>query len=177
MKFTFNIDLRRHEQAHREKLIMETRRGEGANHLVMKLLAYLLFLDERPLIEADAGWHYRPDLVTFGDDGSPDLWVDCGTISLRKIENLARKSHGRMRLYIVRKTPNEAEALQRQVQRKVPHADRVQFLSFDSGFVPSLASALDASNDLAGSITDDRVQLTAANRRGQTSACSRIHRL
>ncbi len=141
-KYTFDLVAPRVKK----KLILVKTINERREHVVLKLLAYLLFYDSRLKIECDIGMHYRPDLVIEGDHGVPELWIDCGQIALEKADKLSRKLKS-SRLVFVKESAAEMERFRKTLEKKAEHAARIEYLSFDSGFVSGIAEYLDRSNE------------------------------
>lgn len=142
-KFTFNIEAPRFKK----KMIFFKEETESREHVVLKLLAYLLYYDERLKIEVAIGTHYKPDLVIEGDHGVPELWIDCGRITLKKVESLSSKFK-RTKIVIVKSEKGETVSFRKQADRKVETFENMQFVYFDRGFVASLAESLNRSNDV-----------------------------
>ncbi len=142
-KFTFNIEAPRFKK----KMIFFKEETESREHVVLKMLAYLLFYDERLRVEVAIGTHYKPDLVIEGDHGVPSLWIDCGRVTLKKIESLAGKFH-RTKIVIVKSEKNETLSFRKQAERRVGDFKNIQYVYFDPGFVARIAEALNRSNDV-----------------------------
>ncbi len=142
-KFTFDIVAPRVKK----KLILVKNENEHREHVVLKLLTYILLYDPRLKIEADIGMHYKPDLVIEGEHGVPEVWVDCGQIALEKAEKLSRKLRN-TRLVFVKETQSEMGRFKATVDKKVEHANRIEYLAFDDGFVENIAAHLGRSNEL-----------------------------
>ena len=141
-KYTFDIVAPRIKK----KLILVKNINERREHVVLKLLAYLLFYEPRLKIECDIGMHYRLDLVIEGDHGVPELWIDCGQVSLEKADKLSRKLKS-SRVIFIKESAAEMERFRKTLEKKVEHAARIEYLSFDSGFVAGIAEHLDRSNE------------------------------
>ncbi len=141
-KYTFDLAAPRIKK----KLILVKTIHERREHVVLKLLAYLLFYDPRLKIEYDVGMHYCPDLVIEGEHGVPELWIDCGQIALEKAEKLSRKLKS-SRLVFVKETDAEMKRFRKTMEKKVEHAAKIEYLSFDTGFVAGIAANLDRSNE------------------------------
>ncbi|MEM1182939.1 MAG: YaeQ family protein [Acidobacteriota bacterium] len=168
MRLTFRLALDTADgQRFEEKLVLGAWTGEKTWHLVLKLLAYVLFYEQRPRIEEGIGWHFKPDLVTLDDRGAVALWVDCGNISPRKIERVATKVGGPGRFFILKRQRREAERLRKLLDGKIKHPDRVHLLAFDVGVVDALGEALDGTNRLSVRRGEDRIGLDLENRRGR----------
>ncbi len=141
-KFTFDIVAPRIKR----KLILVKNDSERREHVVLKLLAYLLFYDERLKIEPDLGMHYRPDLAVEGEHGVPEVWIDCGQIALEKAEKLSRKLRS-TRLIFIKESIQELQRFKATVDKKVEHAARIEYLAFDSGVIADIALQLGRSNE------------------------------
>lgn len=87
MKYTFQF-------RGSDKQVLETRSSESQRHIILKILGYLLYYDRAPRIElrvSEDKRDYRPDVVAFDADGRITLWVDCGQIGIRKLDDLTRQ--------------------------------------------------------------------------------------
>ncbi len=120
---------------------------ESHAHVVMKLLAFLLYYDPRLVIEKSVDMHYKPDLVIPGDHGVPELWIDCGKIALKKVDTLSRKLKT-SRLVIIKENKREMESFRKLIDKKVEHALRVEYLAFEPGFVTAIGENLKRTNEV-----------------------------
>ena len=137
MKYTFQFHTG-------EKQVLETQSMESGRHIVLKVLAYILYHERRPRIEIRVSSDkrdYKPDLVTFDAAGDISLWIDCGQIGLHKVEDLTRHL-GNAEIVIFKPAVREMEGYARQAARKIPRHARVCYLSFDPDFVPALVKEL-----------------------------------
>lgn len=142
-KYTFDLEFSRIKQ----KLILVKSDLELRNHVVLKLMAYLLFYDPRLKIEVDVERHYRPDLVIPGDHGVPELWIDCGKVAVRKVSHLTAKLKT-TRIIIVKETLGELNQFRRLVGKKIDHPERLEYLAFEPYFVTSVAGILAKINEV-----------------------------
>jgi uncharacterized protein YaeQ len=177
MKFTFNINLTTPDAEHQEKLVIASGAGELMWHVTLKLVGYLLFMEDRPRIEEGIGWHYKPDLVARDAGGRLTLWVDCGNIAVKKIDSVATKIGTAGRFVILRRTRREAELLNVVMGKKVKRRQRVTVLSFDDDFVDTVADLLDVTNELTCRRAEDTLRLTLTNRHGRRNLTTRVYRL
>jgi len=157
-KFTFDL----HAPKVEEKLILVKSDGELRAHVVMKLLAYLLFYDSRLKVEVSADMHYKPDLLIPGDHGIPELWIDCGKVAVRKVEKLTTKLKN-TRIILVKETDKELTQFKKVIEKKVERADRIDYLAFEPGFVSGIAEALNRVNHLTFYEVMDKVIGIALN--------------
>ena len=125
----------------KKKLILVKNELESRAHVVLKLLAFMIFYDPRLQVEASVDMHYKPDLVIPGEHGVPELWIDCGKTALRKVESLSEKLRA-SRSILVKETKRELEVFRRLIQKKVEHFARLEYLAFEQGFVTGISEAL-----------------------------------
>ncbi|MBY0357266.1 MAG: YaeQ family protein [Candidatus Obscuribacterales bacterium] len=177
LKYTFNIQISDNKKALTEKLIIAAFENESGGHVVLKLLAYLLFIEQRPHIDEDAGWHFTPDLIARDDSGSITLWIDCGRVSMKKVDTIATKVRNHIDFYVFRKTQREMQQFYQAIKDKIKHLDNVKCVSFDDEFIDGISANLDRTNNIECYIGDDMVTLTLSNSLGQHEAYSSIHRI
>ena len=131
----------------KKKMILVKGDFEHRTHIVLKLLAYILYYDPRLQIEMSVDMHYKPDLVVPGDHGVPEVWIDCGQVAPKKVETLAHKLKS-TRLCLVKETKREMEQFRKLIEKKVDYPERLEYLSFEKGFVLGIAEALQKTNEV-----------------------------
>ena len=129
------------------KLILVKDVCELRVHIVMKLLSYLLYYTPELKVEISADMHYKPDLMIPGDHGVPKLWIDCGQVAVKKVEALATKLKN-TRIIFVKEAKRELETFKKMVDKKIDKPERLEFLSFEPGFVNSIGNALKRTNHI-----------------------------
>ena len=135
-----------------------------------------MFIKKRPRIDEDAGWHFVPDLIARNDGGDIILWVDCGSVSVKKADTIATKVRDSIEFYVFRKTERDMDQFYKQIQDKVKHLQNVKCISFDDGFVDGIGECLDRTNNLEAYITDEMITVTISNSFGKHEAYSTILR-
>jgi len=143
-KFTFDLQS---PKIARKKLILVKEDLETRIHVVLKLLAYLIYYEPRLKVEVSVGMHYKPDLVVEGDHGVPEVWIDCGYVQVKKIESLTQKLK-RTKIILLKETKTELENVRRTLDKKLEEGAQLQFLAFDPGFVEGIAAGLQRSNEV-----------------------------
>ena len=143
-KFTFDFSVGKKSG----KLILVKSEGETRIHVALKILAYLLFYDPALQVEVDAGMHYKPDLLQRSEEKGIEVWIDCGQISLDKVENLVRKLR-RPRIILLKETHSEMKRFKASILKHIPAASRIEFISFEQGFVERLSEAFVRNNHIA----------------------------
>jgi len=177
MKFTFNIQLSDNKRERTEKLVIAAFDNETGGHVALKLLAYLMFNEQHPRIDEDAGWQFTPDLIARDQSGAITLWVDCGRVSMKKVDTIATKVRDHIDFFVFRKTQREMEQFYQAIKDKTKHLQNVRCISFDDEFVDGIGSSLDRTNDLECYLGDNMVTLTIVNSFGRHEAYSAIHRI
>jgi uncharacterized protein YaeQ len=176
MKYTFNLQVSDNKREHTEKLIMGAFDNEAGSHIALKLLAYMMFFDRKPRIDEDAGWQVVPDLIARSDDGTISLWVDCGSVSNKKVDTVATKVRD-IEFYVFRKTQREMDHFYSMIKDKIKHIQNVRCVSFDDGFVDGVAECLDRTNNVECYFGDDMVTLTVENSFGRHEAYSSVRKI
>jgi len=177
MKYTFNIQLSNDKHESTEKLVIAAFDNEGVGHIALKLLAYLMFNEKRPRIDEDVDWHFTPDLIAYDDSGSITLWIDCGRVSMKKVDTIATKVRSNIDFFVFRNTKRDMEHFYRTIQDKTKHLKNVKCISFDDGFVDGIGANLDRTNNLECYLGDDMVTVTIVNSFGRHEGYSTVHRI
>lgn len=144
-KCTFDLQAPRIKE--RTKLILVKAESETREHVVLKLLAYLIFYDPRLRVEATVSLHYQPDLVIEREHGGMEMWIDCGYIAVKKAETVPRKLKN-TRVIFIKKTDREMEQFRRALSEETLECRNLQFLAFDPGFVEGIAGSVQRTNEV-----------------------------
>lgn len=143
-KFTFDLQA---PKIKKKKLILVKADSENREHVALKLMGFMLFFDPRLKIEIKIGTHYKPDLVIEGNGTQPELWIDCGYVAVKKALDLAHKLKT-TRIVLIKETRSEARNFSRLLDRRDESAGRIEFLSFENGFIASLAQHFQKVNEV-----------------------------
>lgn len=176
MKYTFNIQVSDDKSEHAEKLIIGAFENEGAANIILKVLAYVMFVKRRPSFDDDPGWQVRPDLLARNEGGAITLWVDCGSVSTKKVDTVATKIRD-IEFFVFRKTQKDMDHFYRTIKDKIKYLQNVRCVSFDDGFVDGIAECLDRTNDVECYVGDDMITLNITNSLGRHEAYTTLHRI
>ena len=119
---------------------------ELRNHVVLKLLGYLIYYEPGLKVEISAEMHYKPDLLVPGEH-TPKVWIDCGQVTMRKMESLSSKLRN-TRVIFIKETKRELESFKKLVDKKAAGTEHFEYLAFEPGFVLSLANAVQRTNHI-----------------------------
>lgn len=142
-KFTFDVQKGKIQV----KIILVKGDSETRGHVVLKLLAYMFYYQLGLKIEAAVDMHYKPDLVVMSSEGRPQLWIDCGHVAIKKMESLLRKLK-QTQMVLVKKSKHEAQMFHAQLLKQIEPTERLQYLSFETGFIECIASSLQKVNEM-----------------------------
>lgn len=153
MKYTFTIL----EAGEREKRVLESG-GDLPRHVVLKLLAYVLYRNQHVLeIERAVGQRHKPDLVALDSTtGQVLLWIDCGQIETDRLGRIVAKNRY-AEVVVVKATVREAERYAEVAHKDLERTATV--LGFDEGFVAGLLEALRGTNTLTVERTEHALAL------------------
>lgn len=115
--------------------------NERADHLALKLAAYLLFWDKEPIVAPSAGHpallgqEFVPDVMCVDITGAVDLWVECGVTTINKLDKVARR-FSQARIVVLTPDARQAKQLREDVDAKMERAPRIEILAWkDRQFV------------------------------------------
>ena len=76
-----------------KKVIFSKQAHEPEIHVYFKALAFALYHKKYPTLRVEAKLEdrFQPDLNASGYDGTMLLWVECGNVSMDKVEKLFKK--------------------------------------------------------------------------------------
>jgi uncharacterized protein YaeQ len=154
------------------KLIMDSRIGESDRHVVLKVLGWLLFWRPDLQVEKSADQHYQPDLIAGEDLRRPDLWIDCGDTTLKKLDKIST-TNSRALIVLVKAERSEMVRYAAMAEKKIRRNERVAYVAFDPGFVDGLGAKLGRTNELTFSV--DRTALSLDITLNATPFRSAVH--
>jgi len=133
------------------RLIIAQHETETIIHVGLKLIAVLYFARERLQVETnlhDDSIPFIPDLVQLDYEMRPALWVECGECSVGKLNKLAVKVPD-AEIWIVKKSPADAEQLLRAMEREELRRNRYSVLVLNSEGFQEVCGALRPRNEIA----------------------------
>jgi uncharacterized protein YaeQ len=161
--------------AEREKLVLRAHPSELPWHIGLKVIAYVLHLEQRPQVEESVGFRFKPDLAAVDESGRVRLWVDCGNIAVKKIRRVAAWLPEGAVFEILRREERDGRALAAAVAGAEPLKHALELAWFDDGFVDAFAEGLDSSNTLHCVRSPRRLEMTLTNRGGTYDLGSARH--
>jgi uncharacterized protein YaeQ len=123
---------------------------EPLEHVLLKLLACVLFQRERLQIEPrlhDDNIPFIPDLIQLDYELHPALWIECGETPAAKLDKLAVKAP-RAELWVVLRSAGEMEAQVKEMRRLGLRRNRYRLLGFEATIFDELLALLASRNEL-----------------------------
>ena len=141
-------------------IILRKTPGESLDHILLKLVAYLLFFDDNLLIETKAPQHYKPDLVKFDKEQTwkPVKWIDCGTIDSKKLFKIS-KHNRQAEIYIFKSSRDSAQALKKKVSKKIKSFSNINYFIFNKENIEAMKFLLENRNKIK--ILENKIDYSA----------------
>ncbi|HEY1172509.1 MAG TPA: YaeQ family protein [Verrucomicrobiae bacterium] len=150
MSSKFNFDLRSDDWQRKlpEKLIIGRSDLETDEHVVLKLLAYVLLFRER--LELSPNLHnedipFIPGVVQLDYQLNPILWVECGECTVQKLDKLAVKVH-EAEIWVMLRSPESMANLLRQMEHAKLRKKRYHLVAFEEEMFDEMLRLLHTRN-------------------------------
>jgi len=146
------------------KLMLSAIENETAEHLGLKLAAFLLFWKEELVVDpslkstALSGQTFRPDLLGTNIEGSVGMWVECGNTSDHKLGKALRRWPD-ARIVILKENQRQALAQRDMLKAKVPKSDRIAVYYFPDGEFKNWMNCLSENAEVIGEANDAGLNL------------------
>ena len=149
-KYSFNLQSRDRRRDLPTKIVIGQNTTETAAHVLLKLLAYVLFYRERLQIETDLHMDsipFVPDVVQLDYGLRPVMWIECGECSVGKLHKLAVKAP-EAEIWVVKRSAAEARALVQAMAKMELRRDRYNLVGLDAGMFDEMCDLLQSRNQL-----------------------------
>lgn len=117
-----------------EKIRLWQKQGESYEHVLMKALAFSMFIKKFPTLEIETkvGLRYKPDLVAQAANGEFLFWGECGLNSLQKTNWLLKHTRTE-KLVLFKIAINETQLiklLREEIPKKYRPPNRLVLINF-----------------------------------------------
>lgn len=150
------------------RVILFAKPEETLNHLALKLAAYAMFMPLNPIVEPSSdhpsltGYEHKPDVMALSEGGDIDLWIECGQVSINKLDKLTRRLHN-TRVIVIKPTLREAKQLREFAMRDVKHQHRFDIWTWKNGDFDTWVKALDEKVEIYGEAREKSFNLVINN--------------
>ena len=149
-RFAFDITNEDKRRKLPERVIIGRQETETTRHVLLKFLGFVLFHRERLQMEVelhDDNIPFKPDLVQLDYTMRPALWVECGEVSVAKLDKLAVKVSD-AELWVLKRSPAEAEALIRDMTKHELRRKRYRVIAFDPEMFDEALASVGTRNEV-----------------------------
>ncbi len=162
-KYSFHLRSGDRKRDLPEKIIIGRNPTETLAHVVLKLLAFLLFHRER--LEIEARLHldsipFVPGLVQLDYELRPALWVECGDCGAARLHKLAVKAPD-AEIWVVKRSLLEIEQLMESMAKQELRRNRYHLAGLDAGMFDEVCELVRSRNEIfwvAGSFEPPQMQ-------------------
>ena len=150
--YNFDVELADSDRGVYESLALRVARhpSESAEHLIARLLAFLLEFADGLAFSRGISDPDEPAMVIRDPTGAIDTWIDVGTPDAGRLHK-ASKAARRVVVY-THKDPRQF--LDRLAGERIHRADKLELYAIDRGLVASLAARLDRRVAYSISVVD-----------------------
>lgn len=150
------------------RVILFAKPEETLTHLALKLAAYAMFMPLNPIIEPStdhsslAGYEHKPDVMGLTDGGDISLWLECGQVSINKLDKITRRLHN-SRIIVLKPTLREAKQMREFAERDVKQHQRLEIWTWQGNEFEPWAKALDEKTEIFGEAQERSLNLVVNN--------------
>ena len=149
-KFIFDLKSEDRRRDLPRRLLIGLRENESVQHVILKLLGFVLFYRERLEIEGDVlndNIPFEPDLVQLDYMLQPVLWIECGDCGVGKLNKLAVKVP-EAAIWVLKAGTIEARHLLAAIEKDELRRDRYQIIGFEPEMIQELCHLVKPRNQL-----------------------------
>lgn len=132
------------------KLVLHHRLDETSDMILLKVLGFLLLHRERLQVEPrlhDRDIHLVPHLLQLDFELHPALWAECGECEIKRLNKIAVKAPD-AEIWILRESPEAAEAVLKQMQKHKLRKGRYEIIGFEFEMLEELRAHLQPRNEI-----------------------------
>lgn len=150
------------------KVILAAKPEERVDHLAMKLAAFAMFLPAGPVVEPStdhpglAGLDIRPDVCAMNDAGEISIWIECGEVSINKLDKLARRLP-ETRIVVIKADMRSAAQLRERLTDEVKQGARIEIWTWPQGTFQPWLNAMEDKTELFGDAHEKSFNLVINN--------------
>ncbi len=138
-----------------QRVILAAKPEEKADHLALKLAAFAMFHNFHPTVEPSTqhpalqGMDIRPDLFYLDEGGDIATWIECGEVSINKLDKLTRR-YPHARIVVLKTTKHQADRLRVALQEQVRLGGRIEIWTWPKDEFKEWLRALEDKTEIFG---------------------------
>ena len=168
MEFQFRLII---NEKKTKKKFFRVSRGESIDHVLLKLIGYIMFSQYKPGIEKRVGWRYKPDLVAFNDSREINLWVECSQVSPEKIKKILHK-FPLVRLIVLKLKNKDAQNFSKLFVTEKSKGAKLEIIGFEDEFMDLLCKKIYNRAQIKANTTENLIEINL----GDIKISSEIYR-
>lgn len=140
---------------HSAKILLVAKPEEKLDHLAMKLAACAMFLPLSPIVEPSSdhpslyGFDIRPDVMALDEGGGIKLWLECGEVSINKLDKVVRRLP-ETRVIVLKSMMRQAQQLRATVNDVIRQKERIEIWTWPEGQFQAWMRTLADKTELFG---------------------------
>lgn len=140
---------------HSGKVVLAGRPEETAEHLGLKLAAFAMFLPDNPIVDPSSdhpalyGYEVRPDVCVLDEGGQVKVWIECGEVSINKLDKISRRLSG-ARIVVLKEQLHQAKKQRAMVEEHLRQASRIEIWYWPENEFKTWLHALEDKTELYG---------------------------
>ena len=149
-KYSFRFESRDRKRELPGSIVLVHDHNETVEHVVLKMLGYILFYRDRLQTDGDAGNDsitFRADLLWLDYEMRPKLWIECGECGVNKLDKLAVKVP-EAEIWVLTRSREEADQLLVAMAKEKLRRERYQLLAFDAEMFHELCGLMQPRNQV-----------------------------
>lgn len=137
------------------RLVLVPKPEEKPNHLALKLAAFAMFLPYRPIVAPSAnhpallGLDINPDVFSLNEAGEIENWIECGEVSINKLDKLTRRLGG-ARVVVIKETTAQAQRLREAMTDEIRHGQRIEIWAWPGHEFKTWLNAMEEKTEIFG---------------------------
>ncbi len=150
------------------RLVLVPKPEEKIDHLALKLAAFTMFLPFHPIVDPSSnhsallGMDIKPDVFFLKESGEIDTWIECGEVSINKVDKLTRRLTG-TRIIVLKSTLAQARRLRDSLDDEIRHGQRVEIWTWPNDEFKAWLSALEEKTEIFGEAHEKSFNLVVNN--------------
>lgn len=138
-----------------QRVILVPKPEEKVDHLALKLAAFTMFHSHHPIVDPSAqhvalhNIDARPDLFILNEAGDISTWIECGEVSINKIDKLTRRLPS-ARLVVLKSRQRQATQLRESLYDQVRQSSRVEIWTWPGDEFQTWLGALEDKTEIFG---------------------------
>ncbi len=137
------------------KVLLAPKPEEKLDHLALKLAGVVMFLGMSPVVEPSSDhpalhdYDVKPDVLAMDMTGAIKLWLECGEVSINKLDKISRRL-GEAKIVVLKRTEHQAKQLRERIGDELRQSHRIQIWAWPAGEFDRWLAAMREKTEVFG---------------------------